>query len=1084
MMRKFHKTFSLFLMLCLFFSNEGLANKNKPTLHLNYKDLELRLSFFKPKSFRDAVNALDKKHKGEFKKYLKNIPSQKTVQKILKKLKQRKPAALEEAYSILSFQREVLLKNPLLDFDKLMVIHRKLGRSARTAMSQRLGMPALNSHTNTSISAPTKKWDDELTVLSNLRGEIKSTPIFKPKKGYIITDPDLHFNAEKVMFSMVGSHKQWQVFEIGTDGKGLNQITPNNLKDVHHFDSCYLPNGNIIFASTAGYQGLPCEYGKRQMASLYLLESHTGKIRQLNFSQDSDWCPTVLPNGRVMYLRWEYSDRAHYFSRILMQMNPDGTNKIPVYGADSYWPNSFFNARPIPKKTSQVVGIVTGHHGISRSGRLVIIDLAKGTEEADGVVQEIPYRGRKVEPVIKDKLVNGVWPQFLQPFPLSNQYYLVSAKLTYNSLWGIYLVDTFDNMVLIKETEGSAYLDIIPLVKTRIPAVIPNRVDLEKKEATIYISDLYIGKGLRGVPKGKVKELQIYSYHFAHNRTGGHTSVGIESAWDVKRLLGTVPVEDDGSVLFMAPANTPLAILPIDEDGSAMQLFRSWFTAMPGEFLACIGCHEDRRMAPPVKRTKASVRPPSTIKAWNGYARPFAYTLEIQPILDRACVACHNGTKNKDGKTIVDFKSRKLLPPGDPKSDLMVSESYANLQRFVRRPGPESDIHTLQPMEYHSSTSELIQLLKKGHANVKLTDLEWRKLYTWIDFNAPFRGKWNPPIFGNQDQHKRRIELAKKYANVYTDADHEYLKRVKELTKQQKIVPILPQKIVRTITKVKVDGWPFDSSVVKSLKKEFTLAKNIKLEVVEIPAGKFVMGSNKGDNDEFPEKETTINKKFWMGTKEVTNAQYALFDPKHDSRYIDQQWKDHTIPGYAANKPKQPVIRISWNQAMQYCQWLSKKLDKRVTLPTEEQWEWACRAGTNTPMWYGNKETDFSKYANLADQSLKKMAVFGGACRPTKLTVYNDTIPKIMTVNDKTMLTANVGKYQVNPWGLYDMHGNVSEWTRTAYGSRTNLLDQNRKVVRGGSWRDRPYRATSSYRLPYESWQRVFNVGFRVVIEN
>ncbi|MCK5835019.1 MAG: SUMF1/EgtB/PvdO family nonheme iron enzyme, partial [Lentisphaeria bacterium] len=135
------------------------------------------------------------------------------------------------------------------------------------------------------------------------------------------------------------------------------------------------------------------------------------------------------------------------------------------------------------------------------------------------------------------------------------------------------------------------------------------------------------------------------------------------------------------------------------------------------------------------------------------------------------------------------------------------------------------------------------------------------------------------------------------------------------------------------------------------------------------------------------------------------------------------------------------------------------------------------------PMWYGNKESDFSKYANLADRSLEKMAVFGGHCRPTKLTVYNDTIPKIMSVNDKTMLTANVGKYQPNPFGLYDMHGNVSEWTRSDYDSNRNQTNQARKAVRGGSWRDRPYRATSSYRLPYEAWQRVFNVGFRVVIE-
>ena len=1064
--------------------------------------------YFKRDSFVDALKSLNEQYPGKFAEEIKIIPSQSIISELVAGVKKGELQAIEKTEAILAFQRTALLKNPLLDFDKIMVIRRPLDK-ARSAMSSKIGMPGLNSYTHTAISNPKHDWDDQIAILSNIRKNLKSQTLYKPEKGKILTDLELHFDGTKVMFTMYGSHDRWHLFEVNTDGSKLKQLTPKDLVDVHHFDSCYLADGNIMFSSTAGYQGLPCENGRWQMGCLYLLNPTTGKIRQLNFSQDSDWCPTPLANGRIMYLRWEYSDRAHYFSRILMTMNPDGTNKMPIYGADSYWPNAYFYARPIPNNSSKVVGIVGGHHGISRSGRMVIIDPSKGTHEADGVVQEIPHRGQKVEPIIKDRLVDGVWPQFLHPYPLSDDYYLVSAKLSPDSLWGLYLVDTFDNMVPILESEGEAILEAQPLRKTKRPPVIPDKVRLDQKSATVYIQDIYVGKGLRNLPRGTVKKLKIFSYHFAHNKTGGHASVGIEAAWDIKRILGTVPVEEDGSVMFTVPANTPIALLPMDEKGQALQLFRSWFTAMPGEFLSCIGCHEDRRMAPLAKRTIAAGRAPSEIKPWYGSTRPFAFEFEIQPVLNRACAACHNGLPRNDGKALPDFKSNKLVENKGWNSVTYFSSSYINLQQYVRRPGPESDIHTLQPMEYHASTSELVQLLEKGHYNVKLTNDEWKKIYTWIDLNAPYRGKWSPAEYCEFDQDNRRRELAKLYARVNDDPESEYDKMADAFAKRSVVIPVMPNLSNRKQpASPRLDDWPFDAAKAKAIqggKKEFEvdLGKGQKMKFVRIPAGKFVMGSTTGANDEKNASVVTIDKAFWMGTLEVTNEQYALFDPKHDSRYIDQQWKDHTQPGYPANLPKQPVIRISWQQATQYCQWLSKKSGEKFALPTEAQWEWACRAGSSTPFWYGDIKSDFGKFANLADVNLQRMAVAGVNPRPTKPTPFNDIIPKVTTVNDGEMLGTNVGKYQANPWGLFDMHGNVAEWTSSSYKpypyrkkDDTKMADsearlraktfevENKKVARGGSWRDRPYRATSSYRLPYESYQRVFNVGFRVIIED
>jgi len=487
------------------------------------------------------------------------------------------PALTELAREIVAFQRKAMLANPLLDFDKVLVIRRHLGSQARRAMSRQIGMASLNSHNNTSIDNAATDWDNEIVTLSRLRDEVRSDILYKPKGRKLITDVDLDFDAERLMFSMPGTHDRWQVFEMGLDGKGLRQITPTDLPDVDHFDSCYLPNGRIVFTGTANYQGLPCENGSRPMATLYQMDAQGRGIRQLTFEQDSDWCPTVLNNGRLLYLRWEYSDIPHYFSRILFHMNPDGTGQMEYLGSNSYFPNAFFYARPIPNHPTRVVGIVGGHHGISRSGRLMLFDPAQGRHEASGVVQEIPGRHKTVEPVIVDALVNGVWPQFLHPYPLSDKYFLVSGKLDPDSLWGIYLVDVFDNLTLVAETEGAGLFEPLPLKRQWRPPVVPDKVDLTAKNAVVFLTDVYRGQGLQGVPRGTVKRLRLFSYHFAHNKTGGHASVGVESSWDIKRVLGTVPVEPDGSAMFNVPANTPISVQPLDEEGRALQIMRSWF---------------------------------------------------------------------------------------------------------------------------------------------------------------------------------------------------------------------------------------------------------------------------------------------------------------------------------------------------------------------------------------------------------------------------------------------------------------------------------------------------------------------------
>jgi formylglycine-generating enzyme required for sulfatase activity len=264
------------------------------------------------------------------------------------------------------------------------------------------------------------------------------------------------------------------------------------------------------------------------------------------------------------------------------------------------------------------------------------------------------------------------------------------------------------------------------------------------------------------------------------------------------------------------------------------------------------------------------------------------------------------------------------------------------------------------------------------------------------------------------------------------------------------------------------------------------------MNFVKIPAGRFVMGSNDGELDELPRRVVTIAKPFWMASTEVSNEQYNVFDENHDSGFLDAWWVNQPRRGYDVRQPDNPVIRVSWEKAMHFCDWLSGKTGKRVTLPTEAQWEWACRAGNATAMSYGERAADFSAYENLADVTTKRLARGGIANTPAENPFPAETyLPAIYTSDDGALVTTRIGSYRPNAWGLYDMHGNVQEWTRSTYRSypygetdgQNTPAATKRKVVRGGSWRDRPKRATASYRRDYPAWQAVYNVGFRVILE-
>jgi len=1093
--------------------NTGRPGSNQKIRYLLDYDFEpLRLAV------NDLIETFGRKYP-DGQEYLKRLDDLKKARTAALSLGENSSSGKTElnrlARELPKLQYDALLSNPLLDFDELILLKRKRGQ---------LGLP-VNHKCNTGIERT--GYDNEIAALGPVHPMGKMRTIFRPEDGRYVGEIDLHYDAEKMLFTMPKG-LTWQIFEIGVDGSGVRQVSRDEHPDVDNFDACYLPDGRVVYVSTASYTAVPCWHGKERACNIFLMDGDGGNVRQLCFDQDLDLHPSVLPTGQVTFSRWDYTGPMHIYLRPMMAMNPDGTGQRALYGSNSYWPNALYYPRGIPGAPGKIIAIIAGYHGVPRMGELGLIDTTRGWHGADGVVQRIPGRGKPIETIIRDNLVDKSWPKFLQPYPLSDKYFLVASQLGRNRPWGIYLVDVFDNMLPICMNPDFDFFEPIPLMKTPKPPAIPDRVDLERDDAVVYLDDVYAGPGLAGVPRGTVKKLRIIAYHFGYPGMAGPDKIGCGGPWEVMRILGTVNVHKDGSAMFNVPANTPLAVQPLDEQGKAVQLMRSWFTAMPGETLSCVGCHEQSPQIPELRRRQAAIQPPAQIEPWYGPARGFDFEREVQPVLDKHCADCHNpDSSGPDGSEMLDLRAERLVKDyrgrlltrlGQNRLHPVVRQAFGGvwikytpayevLVPYIRRVNVEDHVGLLVPGEYHADTSELIQMLRKGHYGVKLDTEAWDRLVTWIDLNGPCHGTWSDvgPIPEGAAQRRRELQALHNGPKEDPEAIPEIPRPAvwsvaKKDPKQDKVrVGLAPPRAAEcnggaSPTLRHIEGTTGTS-------KKTIEVDGVTITLIRIPAGTFVMGDPENRTDEGPAASVKITRDFWMASCEVTNELYGKFDPDHDSGYFTKRFQGPDGPGMSLAEPRRPAVRVSWKRALDFCRWLSSKTEMEFTLPSEAQWEYACRAGTASALHYGEIDTDFTGWANVADASLSVspkptgglesniIAHFGKGILESA--VFGGNILCDIRFDDKTIATADVGSYKPNSWGLYDMHGNAAEWTRTTYKAypyndddgRNNMTEPGRKVVRGGSWCDRPKRCRSSFRLSYPAWQRVHNVGFRVICE-
>ncbi len=560
-----------------------------------------------------------------------------------------RPLYIEARWAV----RELAFANPLLDFSEVVFVRRP--------------WPAINHQCAHRVGA-SQQPGASLCILKGLRPDAEVLDLTGPRLAPGgIGRFDLSFDAQRIVFPYAAPrtppmgyvlHEQadprkrggpchmYDIYEIGVDGNGLKQLT--RLPDAEDTEPCYLPDARICFTSSRAGKLVQC--GDWALAcGLYTMNPDGSGVNGITEPKEGEFYPSMLDDGRIIYTRWDYLMKPFNMIQQLWTVAPDGAGAQLAYG-DHYdfskGPIAFFEPRQVPG-TSWIVCTGGAHHNTC-AGPLMLVDLKQhrgGPEGMHNLTPEVSY---------PERTGDSFHGWYASPWPLSETYFLVSfspeeANNVRNG-YGLYLFDRFGNLELIyRDKEMSAYSPI-PLKARQAPVVLANQVGAVASDtpAKVMVADVY--EGLDGVPRGTVKYLRILE---SHNKTV-HSKpmtldVGIESGTDPRGVLGTVPVEDDGSAHFLLPPRRHIFFEALDQDHLEIRRMRNYLTAQAGEKVGCIGCHENSGAAYHSQNTpQAFLRKPSapTPPAWGTGAIDFRHV--VQPVLDRHCIRCHDGSTGKD----------------------------------------------------------------------------------------------------------------------------------------------------------------------------------------------------------------------------------------------------------------------------------------------------------------------------------------------------------------------------------------------------------------------------------------------------
>ena len=634
------------------------------------------------------------------------------------------------------------------------------------------------------------RWGGNLCELSLSNGTVRE--IVPDPDGGVFDRYDLSFDAKRIVFGYRRpKHEGYRIYEIGVDGTGLRQIThpPENEQqridtygktstgdgfygllgyrfwtdDVH---PCYLPDGGLCFASTRSEHGVLCTPAHYlACTNIFRMEMDGTDLRPLSQGALSEFTPTVMEDGRVLYNRWEYVYKGIGGVQPLWTMRPDGSGSEEFYGDNITNPGVLWQARQLPKTPGKAVAIGCGHEPFG-IGQVLLLDPGKSKRTPEGMTSLTPnVKTRGLRGLYQER--NGVLredlfgPFYADPYPLSDKFFLVSCNpdQRYNDqdAYGIYLLDTFGNRVPIYDDPEMSCWQPMPLRPRKVPPILPSQQPKHERQsetATLFVGDIY--RGLDGVEPGTVKYLRVMEQipkpwsaeidplrgqDRAADGFGGHIAVSYYGHIWIAVLCGIAPVEPDGSVCLEVPAGKNLFFQALDENFMQVQRMRTFVNLEPGETRSCIGCHEHRNQAPPTRLVSAVNRTPTKLGPQPGEIapRPLYYPTDVQPILDRHCVECHNG---KDPKAEPDLRGEMTSMFSRSYENILQKDLVDKVREWAGADHAMNNVEAVPPYAHGSHKSKLVQLLRDGHYEKQLSKEEWIKLVTWIDCGAPFYGSY------------------------------------------------------------------------------------------------------------------------------------------------------------------------------------------------------------------------------------------------------------------------------------------------------------------------------------------------------
>lgn len=523
-----------------------------------------------------------------------------------------------------------------------------------------------------------------------------------------LRDPAVHPDGRSIVFSWRrGGTTVFHLYEIQADGTGLRQITDGGHDDI---EPAWLPDGDIVFCSSRCLRFVNC--WRTPVAVLYRCARDGSRLRALSTNVEHDNTPWPLPDGRVLYMRWEYVDRNQVAYHHLWTLRPDGSHQM-VYFGNQFPDTAMLDAKPVPGTRAVIASFSPGHGRPEHMGHVTLVDPSRGPDELASA-RRISRNNR----------------MYRDPYAVDADCFFVADDS------GIHVMDGSGRTDLVVATpEGPRRLHEPRPLRPRPPeATVASTLDPASPNGRMVLSDVYFGRGMEGVRRGEIRGLLVYEQlPKPINFSGGMWPISDGGSFTLARLLGRVEVEEDGSADFEVPAMRSIFFVAVDDCGMSVKRMQSFTTVQPGETMGCVGCHEARPAAPPPARRviATSGRPPRRIEPIPGAPEVFDYHRDIQPILDRHCVGCHNAGR-PDGRIDLSGDHTPLFAQG----------YYAMLRHELVSDGRNEVKGGLPPRSIGSSASVLFRFLDGSHYDARLSGEELQTIRLWIDAGSNYAGTY------------------------------------------------------------------------------------------------------------------------------------------------------------------------------------------------------------------------------------------------------------------------------------------------------------------------------------------------------